>query len=170
MGGRRLAGAMAVTALGVVTMMVGAGAGAAEPPSGAVRGAGTVTLPPAFDDTAGDRVTFEVAASGRGTDARGHFTVVHVDDRGGLYARAQGEITCLTVADGVAVATGVIRHAWFRDFPGASVEGTSATITAADNGGADTIGFAFEFFPATIVACRGVPPFVPVERGNFSVR
>lgn len=169
MRARRFVTAVSVTAVGVMVSGIGVGGEAWAIRQPAVRGAGTVILPPAFGDFAGDPVSLQVHAAGSGTAAAGRFSVVHRDDAGGLYARAHGEITCMTVADGVAVTTGVIRHAWFRDFPGSSVEGSAVAITVADDGPRDVIGFDFEFFGSTIVPCGAVPPFLVVERGNFTV-
>jgi hypothetical protein len=160
------------TALVVMSSIVGLGwtdaAGAATGPE--VRGAGTITLPAVFGDLAGDRVIFQVHAAGSGPTARGRFTVTHLDDAGGLYGRVEGDITCMTVDGKVAVTTGSIRHAWFRDFPGSAVVGDAVAITVADNGLVDTLGFDFEFFPSMIVPCGAVGSFVKVERGNFIVR
>jgi hypothetical protein len=142
----------------------------AAAPEPSVRGAGIVTLPSWFGDVAGDRVVFGLNARGTGQAATGTFNVVHLDDAGGLYAHANGEVTCVSVADGMAVTTGIIRRAWFRDFPGWDVTGTAAAITVADGGSNDVLGFDFEFFPSSITPCCKVEPFAPVEQGNFTVR
>jgi len=145
------------------------GASASSGPS--VHGGGMVTLPAQFDDLAGDPVYFQLQAHGVGEAAAGRFNVVHLDDAGGLYAHAVGDVTCLSVVGGVASATGIIRHAWFRDFPGSSVVGMAVAITVADNGSEDALGFHFEFFgEPTIAPCADVTPFVAVDRGNFAVR
>jgi hypothetical protein len=96
---------------------------------------------------------------------------VHVDDAGGLYAHAVGDITCVSVSDGVAVTTGIIRQAWFRDFPGSLVVGTAVAITVADHGRNDALGFDFEFFEGReILPCEAVPPVIRLARGNFAIR
>lgn len=125
---RFLVGAAVVAGLGSF------GGAAAASPAPSVSGAGIITLPPEYGDVAGDQVLFQLQARG-GQAPSGTFNVVHVDDAGGLYAHAVGDITCVSVADGVAVTTGIIRHAWFRDFPGSLVVDTSVAITVADNGG-----------------------------------
>jgi hypothetical protein len=149
------------------------GLGAAATPAVAVgplvSGSGWITLRASFGDVVGDTVLFRVHATGSGSSARGTFTIVHLDDAGGLYAYGVGEITCASVADGTAATTGVFRQSWFRDFPGFNVNGTAAAITVADRGTADTVGFDYEFFGSTITPCQDVPPVLPVERGNFIV-
>ena len=81
-----------------------------------------------------------------------------------------GEVTYVSVVDGVAVTFGVIQRAWFRDFPGWDVAGTAAAITVADRGANDLLGFDFEFFGSPITPCGKVEPFVSVDHGNFTVR
>jgi hypothetical protein len=157
-----------VSAMLTALALSGAPAGAAAPPS--VHGAGLVTLSDAFGDFAGDPVVFQVSARGAGAGATGHFNVVHVDDAGGLYAHATGDVTCLVVDGTVAAVTGIIRHAWFRDFPGEAVVGAAVAITMADHGSDDALGFDFEFFGSTISPCGPIPPFLPLEQGNFLVR
>ena len=90
--------------------------------------------------------------------------------RVGLYAHLVGEVTCLSVVDGVAVTTGNVQRAWFRDFPGWDITGTAAAITVADGGVTDVLGFDSEFFMRSITRCGRVEPFVVVEKGNFTVR
>ncbi len=129
-----------------------------------------ITLPPQYGDVAGDRVLFQLQAQG-GRAPWGTFNVVHVDDAGGLYAHAVGDITCVSVSEGVAVTTGTIRHAWFRDFPGSLVVDTAVAITVADNGKNDALGFDFEFFDGEeILPCDAVPPVIQLARGAFTIR
>jgi hypothetical protein len=133
-----------------------------------VRGSGTIVLPAAYGDLAGDTVVFRLHAQSDGT-TRGRFNVVHRDDAGGLYGHVIGDITCVSGSEGVVATTGVIRHAWFRDFPGSAVLGMAAAITVADDGPGDLLGFDFEFFDSNIVPCAAVPAAIPVQRGNFVV-
>jgi hypothetical protein len=129
-----------------------------------------ITLPQAYGDVAGDQVLFQLRAQG-GQAPPGRFNVVHVDNAGGLYAHAVGDITCVSVSDGVAVTTGIIRHAWFRDFPGSLVVDTAVAITVADNGRNDALGFDFEFFEGReILPCEAVPSVIRLARGNFTIR
>ncbi len=150
--------------------VVGFASSAGAAPALSMNGAGMVTLPSWFEDVAGDRVVFELNTQGSGELATGRFSVVHLDDQGGLYAYASGEVTCVSVVDGVAVTTGVIRRAWFRDFPGWDVAGTAVAITVVDRGTNDVLGFDFEFFESSITPCGKVEPFVSVDHGNFTVR
>lgn len=164
---------LAAAAVTVGSISPGGAAEAAPTPS--VHGSGMVTLPaPIFDDdVAGDPVRFQLQAQGAGPATRGTFNVVHLDDAGGLYAHVMGDVTCLSVVDGVAYTTGIIRKAWLRDYPDLDLEGTAAAITVADRGTAtDVIGFNFEFFGSTIQPCQNhdVDPFLPIETGNFTVR
>jgi hypothetical protein len=152
----------------VIVVGLASSAGAGLAPS--VKGAGIVTLPSWFGDVAGDRVVFELNTHGSGEQATGRFSVVHLDHEGGLYAHAVGEVTCVSVVDGIAVTTGVIQRAWFRDFPGWDVAGTAAAITVADGGANDILGFDFEFFESSITPCGKVEPFASVDHGNFTVR
>ncbi len=162
---------VATMAAGVLAGLVGFGAGAGASPGPSVHGSGMVTLPAAFGDFGGDPVLFQLQAHGSGQTASGRFNVVHRDDDGGLYAHAVGDVTCVSVVDGVATTTGIIRHAWFRDLPGSAVVGMAVAITVADNGTEDVLGFNFEFFDgATIAPCTPVTPFLPVARGDFVVR
>jgi len=161
---RFLVGAAVVAGLGSF------GGAAAASPGPSVSGAGIITLPPEYGDVAGDQVLFQLQAQG-GQVPSGTFSVVHVDDAGGLYAHLVGDITCVSVSDGVAVTTGIIRRAWFRDFPGSLVAGTAVAITVADNGRNDAIGFDFEFFDGReILPCEAVPPGIRIARGNFTIR
>ena len=161
---RFLAGAAVVAGLG------GLGGAAAASPGPAVSGAGMITLPPEYGDVAGDQVLFQLRAQG-GQTPSGTFTVVHIDAAGGLYAHAVGDITCASVSDGVAITTGTIRHAWFRDFPGSLVVGTAGAIAVADNGTSDAMGFDFEFFDGReILPCEPLPPVIPLTRGRFTIR
>ncbi|MGI8809571.1 MAG: hypothetical protein ACR2KK_17365 [Acidimicrobiales bacterium] len=129
-----------------------------------------ITLPPEYGDEAGDQVLFQLVAQS-GQAPSGTFNVVHIDDAGGLFAHLVGDLTCVSVADGIAVTTGTIRHAWFRDFPGSLVVGTAVAITVADNGRNDAIGFDFEFFERReIRPCEAVPPVIRLARGNFTIR
>ena len=154
----------------VVVGLAGLGGTAAAFPAPYVSGAGMITLPPEYGDLAGDQVLFQLRTQ-RGPAPSGTFNVVHIDDAGGLYAHVVGDITCVSVADGIAVTTGVIRHAWFRDFPGSLVVDTDVAITVADNGLNDALGFNFEFFDGEeILPCDAVPPVIPVARGNFTIR
>ena len=128
------------------------------------------TLPPEYGDVADDQVLFRLQTHGARAPA-GTFSVVHVDHAGGLYAHAVGDITCVSVSDGVAVTTGIIRHAWFRDFPGSLVVDTAVAITVADNGANDAVGFDFEFFDGReIPLCDAVPPVIRLARGDFTIR
>lgn len=163
---------MATTAVGVMAGLASFGAGAGASPGPSVHGSGTVTLPAEFGELAGDPVVFTLQARGSGATASGRFNIVHRDDAGGLYAHLVGDVTCTSIADGVAVTTGIIRHAWFRDFPGSLVVGTAVAITVADDGAGDEVGFDFEFFEedSNIAPCTRVEPFAPVERGDFTVR
>lgn len=163
--GRRFAAA-AVGFLG----LVGSTSPAAALPGPSLHGSGAVTLPAGFDESTGDHVRFVVNARGSGEQATGTFNVVHLDDTGGLYAHLLGDVTCLAVVDGVAVMTGIVRRAWFRDYPGWDVTGTAAAITVADGDVHDMLGFDFEFFEHSITSCGRVEPFVVVEKGNFIVR
>ena len=89
----------------------------------------------------------------------------------GLYAHVVGDITCVSASDGVAVTTGIIRHAWFRDFPGSTVVDTGVAITVADSGTSDALGFHFEFFDGReILPCEPLPPVIPLMRGRFTIR
>ena len=143
---------------------------AAASPAPFVSGAGMITLPPEYGDVAGDWVLFQLRAQG-GQAPSGTFNVVHLDDAGGLYAHAVGDITCVSVSDGIAVTTGIIRHAWFRDFPGSLVVNTGVAITVADNGTSDALGFDFEFFEGReILPCEPLPPVIPLTRGGFAIR
>ena len=161
---RFLAGAAVVAGLGSF------GGAAAASPGPAVSGAGVITLPPEYGDVAGDQVLFQLQTRG-GQAPSGTFSVVHIDDAGGLYAHAVGDITCVSVSDGVAVTTGIIRHAWFRDLPGSLVVDTAVAITVADNGTNDALGFDFEFFDSReIPPCDTVPPVIRLARGNFTIR
>jgi hypothetical protein len=160
----------AIAAASVAAGLLGAGSVAAAAPLPGVAGAGKVTLPAWFGDAAGDSVVFALQARGSGAGATGTLTVVHIDDAGGLYAQAKGDVTCLTVAGGRAVATGIVRQASFRDFPW-DVSGTAFAITVDDRGTDDRLGFDFEFFEgSTIPPCAVVEPFAAVEAGNFNVR
>lgn len=127
-----------------------------------------MTLPSEYGDFAGDRVLFQLRASGSGELTSGQFNIVHLDDTG-VYAHLVGDVTCLAVTDGLAVATGIIRHAWLQDVPGSAVVGTAAAITVADGGENDVLGFDFEFFESTIAPCGEETPFIPVDRGNFTL-
>jgi hypothetical protein len=143
---------------------------AAASPGPSVSGAGMITLPPEYGNEAGDQVLFQLQAQG-GETPWGTFNVVHVDDSGGLFAHVVGDIACVSVSDGVAVTTGIIRHAWFRDFPGALVVNTGVAITVADNGKNDALGFDFEFFEGEeILPCDAVPPVIRLARGAFAIR
>ena len=162
-----------LTATVVAVGVLGFGGGADAAPTQSVHGSGMVTLPYDFDDAAGDTVRFQVQAQGGDGATRGTFNVVHLDDAGGLYAHAVGDVRCVVVSGGVAYTTGIIRRAWFRDFPGWNVNGTAVAITIADGGRRnDALGFDFEFFGRTIEACqnRQVPGLLPVEAGDFTVR
>ncbi len=155
----------------VVVGLVGFTGTAEAVPGPSVSGAGMIILPPEYGDLAGDPVLFQLRAQ-VGQAGSGTFHVVHLDDAGGLYAHVVGDITCVSVSDGIAVTTGIIRRAWFRDFPGSVVVDTNVAITVADNGRNDAIGFDFEFFDddSVIPPCADVPPGIPVARGNFTVR
>ncbi len=150
--------------------LLGATSPAGATPGPSLHGSGSVTLPAGFDDAAGDSVRFVVNARGSGDQATGTFNVVHLDDAGGLYAHLLGEVTCLSVVDGVAVTTGIVQRAWFRDFPGWDITGTAAAITVADGGVTDVLGFDFEFLMHSITPCGRVEPFVVLEKGSFTVR
>ena len=129
-----------------------------------------ITLPPAYGDLAGDQVLFQLRARG-GHAPSGTFNVVHIDDAGGLYAHVVGDITCVSASDGIAVTTGIIRHACFRDFPGSLVVNTGVAITVADDGTSEALGFDFEFFEGReILPCEAMPPVIPVTRGRFTIR
>ena len=154
----------------VAAGLVSFGGAAAASPGPSVSGAGIITLPPQYGDEAGDQVLFQLQAQG-GQARSGTFNVVHVDDAGGLFAHAVGDITCVSVSDGVAVTTGIIRHAWFRDFPGSLVVNTGVAITVADNSTGDALGFDFEFFEGReILPCEAVPSVIRLARGNFTIR
>ena len=163
-------------AAAAVTVGLSTPGGAAEAvPAPSVHGSGMVTLhAPFFDeDVAGDHVRFQLQAQGAGAATKGTFNVVHLDDAGGLYAHVMGDVTCVTIVDGVAYTTGIIRKAWLREYPDLNLQGTAAAITVADGGTAnDVLGFDFEFFGSTIRPCQNhdVRPFLPVESGNFHVR
>ncbi len=151
------------------------GAAAEAAPAPSLHGSGMVTLPAPFfdDDVAGDPVRFQVQAQGHGEAAQGTFNIVHLDDEGGLYAHIVGDVTCLSVVGGVAYTTGIVRKAWLREYPGLNLQGTAAAITVSDGSTTtDVLGFDFQFFGSTIAPCqtRQVPPFLPVEAGNFTVR
>ena len=144
-------------------------AAAVASPAPSVSGAGIISLPPEYGDVAGDQVLFQLWTRG-GQAPSGTFNVVHIDDAGGLYAHVVGDITCVSVSDGIAVTTGIIRHAWFREFPGSLVVNTGVAITVADNGTSDALGFDFEFFDGrTIVTCEPLPPVIPLARGRFTI-
>jgi len=159
-----------VAGVTVVLIAGGGGAGASQSPS--VQGAGWVTLPAAFGDVAGDRVLFQIRASGGDGTGSGRFTVVHLGDAGGLYAHLVGDVTCVSRGDDGAVATtGVITHAWARDFPGSAVVGMGAAITVVDGGRTDALGFDFEFLEGRPIApCQAAPFLLPVDRGDFTGR
>ncbi len=143
---------------------------AAASPAPSVFGAGMITLPPEYGDVAGDQVLFQLRTRG-GQAPSGTFNIVHLDDVGGLYAHVVGDITCVSASDGVAVTTGIIRHAWFRDFPGSLVVNTGVAITVADNVTSDGLGFDFEFFDGRkILPCEPLPPVIPLIRGGFTTR
>ena len=160
----------AAAVVGLLLGLLGATSPAGATPGPSLHGSGSVILPAGFDDATGDSVRFVVNARGSGDQATGTFNVVHLDDAGGLYAHLLGEVTCLSVVDGVAVMTGIVRRAWFRDFPGWDITGTAAAVTVADGGATDTLGFDFEFLMHPITPCGRVEPFVVVEKGNFTVR
>ena len=156
----------AVVAAGLASF---SGAAAASP-APAISGAGVITLPQEYGDVAGDHVLFQLGAHG-GPAPAGTFNVVHIDDAGGLYAHISGDITCVSVAGGIAVTSGVIRRAWFRDFPGSLVVGTAVAVTVADDGRNDALGFDFEFFEGSEIGpCEALPPVMRLARGNFTVR
>ena len=127
-----------------------------------------ITLSPEYGDVAGDQVLFQLRTQG-GQAPSGTFNVVHIDDAGGLYAHAVGDITCVS-ASGVAVTTGIVRHAWFRDFPGSLVVGTAVAITVAANSTNDALGFDFELDGRDILPCEPLPPVIPLTRGGFTIR
>lgn len=160
-------------AAGVIAGVIVTGGRAEAATPSSVHGSGRVTLPSEFGDFVGDPVRFTLQARDRNGATQGTFNVVHLDDAGGMYAHIVGDVTCVSVADGVAYTTGIVRKAWLRDSPGIDLQGTAAAITVADGGMAnDVIGFDFEFFESTIQPCqnRSVPPFLPVETGGFTVR
>ena len=165
MRGRRLA-----TAASLVLGLVGftGAAGAAPAASASVAGAGWVTLPSDYGDFAGDKVLFQVHAQD-GRTVAGAFNVVHLDDAG-VYAHLVGEVQCVSVSNGVAVTTGIIRQGWIRDLPGADLRNLAVAITVADEGADDRLAFDFEFFGSTIQPCGALSPWIPVDRGNFVVR
>ena len=139
-------------------------------PAPSISGAGMVSLPSEYGDVAGDQVLFQLRAQG-GQAPSGTFNVVHIDDAGGVYAHVVGDITCVSASDGIAVTTGIIRHAWFRDFPGSLVVNTGVAITVADDGTSEALGFDFEFFEGReILPCEAMPPVIPVTRGRFTIR
>ena len=156
----------AAVAAGLVNLS-GAAAASSAP---SVSGAGMITLPSQYGDAAGDQVLFQLRAQG-GQAPSGTFNVVHIDDTGGLYAHVVGDITCVSTSDGIAVTTGIIWHAWFRDFPGSLVVNTGVAITVADNGTSEALGFDFEFFDGReILPCEAMPPVIPLTRGRFTIR
>ena len=164
MGARRFLVGAAVAA-GLASF---SGAAAASP-APSVSGAGMITLPSEYGDVAGDQVLFQLRAQG-GQAPSGTFNVVHIDDTGGLYAHVVGDITCVSTSDGIAVTTGIIRHAWFRDFPGSLVAGTAVAITVAANSTNDALGFDFELDGRDILPCEPLPPVIPLTRGGFTIR
>jgi len=154
-----------VAAVVVVVSLVGFGGSANAAPAMAVNGSGMVVLPPEYGEFAGDPVWFQLHTSG----ASGRFDVVHLDEAG-LYAHVTGDVTCVSVSEGVAVTTGIVRHAYFRDFPGSEAVDMAVAITVADGGTNDAISFDFEFFGSTISPCQAITPVIPVTRGNFVIR
>lgn len=117
---------------------------------------------------AGDQLLFQLRAEG-GQAQSGTFRVVHIDDGGGLFATVAGDITCVHVDSGIAVTTGIIRQAWFRDFDASGFVGTDVAITVADEGSNDTLGFDFQFLDGVAIpACEKVPPVHPLV-GNFII-
>jgi len=158
-----------VVAAGVMVGLVGLGGSVSASPAPSINGSGTITLPAEYGDFAGDPVIFQLQAQG-GVSASGRFNVVHLDDAGGLYAHVVGDVTCVSVSEGIAVTTGIIRHAWFRDFPGSQVVDMAVAITVADRGRSDALAFDFEFFGSDIAPCGAISRFIPIDRGNFTVR
>lgn len=160
---RFIAGAAAAASL---ASLGGAAAASAAP---SVSGAGKITLPPQYDDVAGDQVLFRLRTQG-GQTPSGTFHIVHMDDDGGLFARLTGDITCVSISGGIAATTGFIRHAWFRDFPGSIVVDTAVAITVADNGRNDALGFDFAFREGReILPCEVVPPAIRLAAGGFTI-
>lgn len=151
---------------GATLALVGFGGAANAAPAPSIKGSGMITLPSEYDDVAGDPVLFQVQTNGAG----GRFNVVHLDDAGGLYAHVAGDITCVSIADGVAVTTGIVRQAWFRDFSGSEAVGMAVAITVADSGHNDVIGFDFEFFGSVIDPCEKVEPWIPFDWSTFTIR
>lgn len=133
-----------------------------------------VILPaPFFDDVAGDPVRVQLQVQDSPSGTQGTFNIVHLDDAGGLYAHIVGDVNCASIVDGVAFTTGIIRKAWVGGRPALDLHGTAAAITVGDGGvSGDGLGFSFEFFGRPIQPCQQqeVPPFLPVDSGNFTVR
>jgi len=155
--------------VGVTVALVGFGGGANASSAPSVNGSGVITLPADYGDFAGDTVLFQLQTYVGGA-AVGRFNVVHLDEAG-LYARIVGDLTCVTVANGLAVTTGIARHVFIRDVPGASeAEGTAIAITVADRGTHDALGFDFEFFGSEIQPCGAITRVIPLAQGDFVVR
>jgi hypothetical protein len=166
--GRRKMKVRTLLTAGLTSALLGFGAGTANAsPAPSVNGTGMITLPAEYGDFAGDTVLFQLQTYAGAT--AGRFNVVHLDEEG-LYARIVGDLTCVTVANGVTVTTGIARHVFIRDVPGASeAEGTAVAITVADRGTQDALGFDFEFFGSQIPPCGAVPPVIPLDQGDFVV-
>ncbi|MET9023061.1 hypothetical protein ABZV93_24065 [Actinopolymorpha sp. NPDC004070] len=143
-------------------------------PPGSVVGTVTGTLPDWFPPGwAGDRVRFDIDAHGNPMDTAGTFKVFHgVGTTDEARAEFEGDITCLTVAGPVAVATGVITDG-YAHFPGRDnpdVTGTKVSFTVLDQGGHDRMYWAWEFANAPINECTGLAPMFRPSHSNFRVR
>jgi hypothetical protein len=144
-------------------------------PPGSLVGTATGALPESlFGDTfGGDRVRFDIDAHGNPMSTTGSFRVFHgVGATDEAKAEFEGDITCLTVAGPVAIATGVITHG-FAHYPGLEnpdVIGKKVSFTVLDQGGHDRMYWAWEFAYAPVTDCMGVAPIFQPSHGGFRVR
>ena len=144
-------------------------------PPGSLVGTATGTLPESlFGDTfGGDRVRFDIDAHGNPMSTTGSFRVFHgVGATAKAKAEFEGNITCLTVAGPVAIATGVITHG-YAHYPGLDdpdVAGKKVSFTVLDHGNHDRMYWAWEFAFAPVTDCMGIAPLFQPSHGGFRVR
>ncbi|MFF2043647.1 hypothetical protein ACFVVX_24835 [Kitasatospora sp. NPDC058170] len=140
-----------------------------------VRGNAGATLTADFPGFEGDAVRFEVDArtdvNSAPAHGKGHFHVTHHRPDGRLVADFEGDIGCLAVGGGTAIATGVVTKGEVPWFPGTEVVGTKVSITVQDNGRADRLGWIWGAFGAPVSDCQGTVPFMRTSSGGgFTVR
>ncbi|MFD2083521.1 hypothetical protein SAMN05421678_12040 [Actinopolymorpha cephalotaxi] len=165
---------LVVTAVGTVATTQASAPKSSGIPTGSVVGTSTGTLPDWFPPAwAGDRVRFDLDAHGNPMRTTGSFRVFHgVGTTDQARAEFEGDITCLTVAGPVAIATGVIRHG-YAHFPGMDnpdVTGKKVSFTVLDQGGHDRMYWAWEFAHAPVTDCMGLAPLFQPSHGGFRVR